>query len=347
MKCESSAPGKLVLTGEYAVLKGAPAIVLGMNRRAKSIVESVASTTCSFKSTGFEASSQHNLLQFLANDPPEPHDPARQVWYVLQQLKNDNCLAKELTGFRVHTDSGALFSNGKKLGLGSSAAICTALTAGFLVLFGKSEQPKTKIIFDVAATAHSAGQDGLGSGLDIAAASYGGVIRYTRSDSQTGIATIKLPSNMHYQTFNSGQPADTRHYLGKFSTWMESAHTETFEVLCTTAARVAQVLGDKPLDWRVAMSDYIQSLQDFDAASKQGIYTQAHRSMHMLALEHRILYKPCGAGGGDLGIALSDDPEALKAFALAVKRATDTTAFLEIELEIDTNGVHTDSSQTG
>ena len=30
----ASAPGKLIVTGEYAVLEGAPALVVAMNRRA-------------------------------------------------------------------------------------------------------------------------------------------------------------------------------------------------------------------------------------------------------------------------------------------------------------------------
>ena len=347
MKCTSSAPGKLVLTGEYAVLNGAPAIVLAMNRRAHALVESVDSPTCTFQSTGLEANTQHSLSRLLVDEAPDIHDPAYLVWYVLQALRNSNKLSTELTGLRIHTDSNALFSHGKKLGLGSSAAICTSLTASLLALFGKSVQAKIETIFDNALSAHCAAQNSRGSGLDIAAACYGGVINYARSDSKTEITTIKLPTNLHYQVFNSGQPANTSFYLEKFSAWLETANTQTFGMLCDAARKVANVLSNKPDNWLKPMSEYTLALQNFDTASQQGIYTQAHRSMHILALKHRILYKPCGAGGGDLGIALSDDPKALESFTSAVKNSADTADFLEIDLEIDTNGVHTDSTQTG
>jgi len=343
----SSAPGKLVLAGEYAVLKGAPAIVLAINRRAKVRVENADSPTCTFKSTGLEAYTQHSLSRLLSEEPPELNDPARLVWYVLRQLRDANKLTRGLTGLKIHTDSSSLFFHGKKLGLGSSAAICTSLTASLLAFFGKAEQPETKTIYENALSAHYAAQNSHGSGLDIAAASFGGVIRYTRSEDSTGIKTIKLPANMHYQIFSSGQPADTSLYIGKFSKWFNSANTRSFEVLCDAAIMLAETLGNNSGDWPIAMSAYTRILQNFDTASQLGIYTESHTAMSTLALKHGILYKPCGAGGGDLGIALSDNPEALGAFTSATKKTTDTSAILEIDLEIDTNGVHTDSTKTG
>lgn len=42
MRLTASAPGKLVLLGEYAVLDGAPALVLAVNRRARA---ALATTT--------------------------------------------------------------------------------------------------------------------------------------------------------------------------------------------------------------------------------------------------------------------------------------------------------------
>ena len=38
----ASAPGKLVVTGEYAVLEGAPAVVLAVGRRAQVVLDSSA-----------------------------------------------------------------------------------------------------------------------------------------------------------------------------------------------------------------------------------------------------------------------------------------------------------------
>ena len=41
MNIEVSAPGKLVLIGEYGVLYGAPALVMAVDRRARVVLEAV------------------------------------------------------------------------------------------------------------------------------------------------------------------------------------------------------------------------------------------------------------------------------------------------------------------
>ncbi len=347
MMYTSSAPGKLVLTGEYAVLNGAPAVVLAVNRRARAILKQADSPVCTFNSKGFEAQSRHSLSRMLAEEPPEEQDPARLNWFVLNQLINSSQLTRQITGFTVDTDSSCLFYKGQKLGLGSSAAICTCLAANLLSMFGSTIPLKPDVVFDVAHGAHNAAQNSRGSGLDIAAASYGGIICYTNSDSGARIDTADLPTSMHYQVFSSGLAANTNVFLEKFSSWLQSNSDQTLDKLSGSAENIAHVFRDSPDDWHGAISEYIQRLQEFDNASQQGIYTQAHCSMDKLALKHGILYKPCGAGGGDIGIALAEDPEALRAFTTAVKNTAGTSNFLDIDLEIDTHGVHTDSSQAG
>jgi phosphomevalonate kinase len=347
MMVTSTAPGKLVLTGEYAVLNGAPAVVLAVNRRASAMLKQLDTPSCTFNSKGLDAQSRYSLSRMLSDDPPQEQDPARLGWYVIRQLLNSSHLSKQITGFSIKTDSSHLFDKGQKLGLGSSAAICACLTANLMAMFGNTVQPKPDRVFDVAFAAHYSAQNSRGSGLDIAAACYGGVICYTNSISGARIVPTELPSNMFYQIFNSGQAASTNVYLEKFSSWLQSGPTHSLDKLSNSAENIAHVFRENPNDWRIAMSEYIQALQDFDNASQQGIYTQTHGSMNKLALKYRILYKPCGAGGGDLGIALAEDPEVLHAFTTAVKNTASTTTFQNIDLEIDSHGVHTDSSQAG
>jgi phosphomevalonate kinase len=70
-------------------------------------------------------------------------------------------------------------SDANKTGLGSSAALITALTAAMLVFFGGIDihSPNgQRIIHNLAQAAHCAAQGKVGSGFDIAAAVYGSCI---------------------------------------------------------------------------------------------------------------------------------------------------------------------------
>jgi phosphomevalonate kinase len=81
---------------------------------------------------------------------------------------------------------------------------------------------------------------------------------------------------------------------------------------------------------------YVRCLQEMDEAAGLGIYSQAHRTLDRLANSAQVVYKPCGAGGGDIGIAVSDDNLALNTFdALSIR-----ASFLTLDLEIAAHGVH-------
>jgi D-serine dehydratase len=48
-----------------------------------------------------------------------------------------------------------------------------------------------------------------------------------------------------------------------------------------------------------------------------------------------LVYKPCGAGGGDIGIAFGFEPEALNRFCQQVT----TLKFINLDMEMALNGV--------
>src|SRR5690606_21597860 len=72
------------------------------------------------------------------------------------------------------------FEGGHKLGLGSSAAVATALAAALAAAGGI--RPDRELLFDLASSAHRTAQGGTGSGGDVAASVYGGLLFYTRGD---------------------------------------------------------------------------------------------------------------------------------------------------------------------
>lgn len=73
----------------------------------------------------------------------------------------------------VTVDSSALTGGGRKLGLGSSAAVAVAVTHA-LLCGPRGAAPPLDTVFRTALRAHRAAQGGRGSGYDVAASTYGG-----------------------------------------------------------------------------------------------------------------------------------------------------------------------------
>ena len=65
------------------------------------------------------------------------------------------------------------------------------------------------------------------------------------------------------------------------------------------------------------------------------IFTTPHQRLDRIASELGLVYKPCGAGGGDIGIAFGFEPEALNRFC---QRVT-TLKFINLDMEMALNGV--------
>ncbi len=158
----ASAPGTLMLLGEHAVLNNKPAIVLAIDKRITVILH-----------TRFDQkiviSSQLGNFEFNLHEIDKISDqPSFQfILAVIQHFKE--ALKKNNQGFDlvIHSE----FSH--DCGLGSSAAVTVATVAVLLQLCSKN----TDMLFEIARKIIRDVQ-GVGSGADVAASVYGGVIVY-------------------------------------------------------------------------------------------------------------------------------------------------------------------------
>jgi phosphomevalonate kinase len=219
----------------------------------------------------------------------------------------------------IHTDTSAFFTGSQKLGLGSSAAVCTAMYLLLCELTGR-EAMQTE-----AMAIHKHWQGGKGSGLDIASVWHGGLIHF-----QDGVATrATLPADVHWQVIFSGRSAGTKDHIASFDAWRKKSSTRPLDDLVKASTDLYN--GSLSL---ADLARYCEVLKAFDEAANLNIFTQAHTRLGTLAAAAGVLYKPCGAGGGDIGIGFSDDPSALAVFQ---RKAADD-GFLTLDLEMDPHG---------
>jgi phosphomevalonate kinase len=81
--------------------------------------------------------------------------------------------------------------------------------------------------------------------------------------------------------------------------------------------------------------DYIRVLREFSDDHGLGIFDAGHAEMTAAAEAAGLVYKPCGAGGGDVGIVLSSRVESIAEF---VDRAKEQS-FRHLAISADPLGV--------
>lgn len=264
------APGKLLLTGEYAVLFGAPALVTAVDRYAEA------------------------RLTEDASERPRAPEPA----LALARLEAE----RGPLGRGMTTDVTALRAGGMKLGLGSSAAATVAAAAAALYAYGARPTPGE--LFDLADSAHRAIQPG-GSGVDVAASAHGGTLCFSR-DPGPRVEPVTLPPGLAVRVVFTGREASTQAMLGAMRRF-EAEHPAAFEAamdqLRDEARRAAGAVTAGAAAFVEGAGAYGEALGDFGARVGVPIVDEASLAVDALARRHGGRAKPSGAGGGDVAVA--------------------------------------------
>ncbi len=297
MTRSASAPGKIVLSGEYAVLDGAPAICMAVNRRARARVCRAEGNTGLVAAPGFTGISGEYRVRGGRIEWLRGADAFDLVDAVLQTLGVAEPLDMTL-------DSGAFLdtASAAKLGLGSSAALCTALCAA---MRGDTA------VSDCAARAHSRFQQGRGSGADVACSVHGGLIEYRMDGAQ--VTAPGWPEALSFRVVWTGTAAPTTAKLRRLQTADRHASRTA---LAEQSRYVAEAWGNGDAEALLAAySRYVEVLRQFSNDHDLGVFDGGHDELSRAAEAVGVIYKPCGAGGGDVGIALSADSGRLEDFA--------------------------------
>jgi mevalonate kinase len=318
-----SAPGKLVLSGEYAVLDDAPAICMAVNRRARVTLAASDAACHSVTAPGFaDATGRFEVaaggFEWLENG--EEFRLVEQVW------KTANARVPGQLSLVLDSSEFEDEQSGIKLGIGSSAALSVALSNA-LCEVAASDADATRIAF----AAHRQFQQGLGSGVDVACSSMGGLIEYTMD----GAAARRLewPAGLSMGVVWVGVPASTGDKL-ELLRGQAARPSRAALVLASRRIAAAWAGGDAEaiLD---EYRDYNHVLREFSIDHELGIFDAGHAELTAAAARAGVVYKPSGAGGGDTGVILAADAAAVEAFADVAREMN----ALHLDMHIDEDGV--------
>jgi len=264
------APGKVVLLGEYAVLDGGPALVAAVDRGVACEV---------------------TAGPFAIETPPGTDD----------RFVRPALAAAEAPAARYRFYAHPPPTTQSKPGLGSSAAATVVATLAGRCL---ADAPPSPAELHRAALAVHRAIQGSGSGIDVAAAAWGGVVRMQGTAVQPRAA-------VDVAVAFSGRSAKTGPRVQQYLAW---PHRERF-----VQASRALVDGDGPLPDRLAAGGELLGAM----AAEAGIayWTDGLRALCDLARRHGGGAKPSGAGGGDVVVAAFEEAAQRQAWEQAVSDA--------------------------
>lgn len=316
----ASAPGKLMIAGEYAVLEGATALVAAVSARV----------TASWSTTARDASTP-------ANDRSRGHRGIPPEAALARELAEDRVGPIELD---LDIDATDLRRGDRKLGLGSSSAAAVAAAGAVFAHAGHDVTAPAvrREVLDVAMRGHRtiAPQ---GSGADVAAAALGGVVRFRRDGDEVAAAVTPWPDGLHVRVIWTGVPARTSDLVARVRE-LEGRDRGVFDARMQALGEVAARLVDafeaaRPADVVDAAIAHHAAMAALGAAADAPIVEARLDAVARLARELGGGAKPSGAGGGDVALGFFVEATAADRFA----RACRAEGHAPLDLELGTEGV--------
>ena len=332
MRVVARAPAKLFLTGEYAVLRGAPALVAAVDRHAEVSVRLEAGPG------PLVVESLTDGQRYVMDDPDAEELTGGDLGAILAALRVARAWAPELARMRadVTVDARPFLVDGKKLGLGRSAASVTAAVAGFLA--GADHRDPAEVC-EAAIAAHALFQEGHGSGADVAAAARGGVVEFRRSAGQLAIAARQVPPGLHLVVGWTGVSVPTDPLLKRFTAYAARHEPPALGALCAVAERAAAAAAASDASgFGEAVAETAKLLARLGEETGIPIVTPPLVRLVDAAQRLGAVAKPSGAGGGDCGIAFATSPEQ----ADAVRAAWRAEGIVPLALAIVGEGVRSE-----
>ena len=342
---ETRAPGKLFIAGEYAVVEpGQPAVLIAVDR-------CITVRLTESEGAGRIHSSEYGQAPVIwrREDDGEhiivderPFDYVLSAISTVEELRSGRGARPRY--FDLEISSELNDADGRKFGLGSSAAVTVATIAALDEFYELgltlTERFKLAVLATIAISTKA-------SGGDLAASTFGGWIRYSSPDRAAlhahreahGVVSamtcaewagcsarrVTPPSSVDLLVGWTGSPASTEHLVKRVHTPSERADQSSTEYSESTPAPekprplvsfaaeshtlVDDLVAAFDADDAEASMTTIRSvralLQRLSDSTRSLIETEALHDLCEIAETHGAAAKPSGAGGGDCGIALA------------------------------------------
>jgi phosphomevalonate kinase len=296
----TSAPGKLMLSGEYVVLDGVRALVAAVDVRARAYwMDALAEGT---KVAPPEVRSTANMCRWRGFHPPTVDGMPLELDVVTTDF----------------------YEGGEKLGLGSSAASAAAAAAAHMLerfpLIGSALHD----VFRAAHDGHKTSVGAHGSGADVAASVYGGFLEVIKTAGPyPEVRALAWPAGLKVSVVWSGSSARTSDALttvAKVRKLEPARYADAAAPLTASAEIFARAFESAELGALLAATElHHEAMRSFGAGTGLDVVTGALGAIAALAKEHGGAAKPSGAGGGDCAIAFFDDAARKRAFDAACR----------------------------
>ncbi len=353
-------PGKLMIAGEFAVLEPYhQLIVIAVDRFLYTTIRDSKVNEVNIENYKLF----HQRFHFDGTDVKFEKE-GRAVRFVKSALTTTLTYLREksitITPFALTINSELDDkTTGQKYGLGSSAAVVTSVVTAVLTKF-LNEKPKKDIIFKLAAIAHTQTQ-GSGSGADIAASTYGGVLNYAsfqagwlleqlektdrisrfveRKWTYLTIEPVQFPPSLHLCVGWTGKPASTKSLVSEIRKLKKENSVQYYEQFLEKSKRAVRTIveGMEKNDVDIFFQGIEQNRKALREIGEHANVEIETKKLYILSKEAERLGgvgKLSGAGGGDCGIAFVPSREV----SLQLQKRWQEKGIIPLNIQVYENG---------
>lgn len=328
---KASAPGKLYIAGEYAVVtNGYPAILVAVDQFITVTLQETdeeGGTIYSALNGGLPIPWTRQNGRLVIDERENPFIYITQAVKITEQYLEEQ--GKKLAFFHLSVESELDDAKGKKYGLGSSGAVTVASIKALLLFYGM--EPTPELVYKLSALAHLSVNSN-GSFGDIAASSYTGWIAYSCFDREwvkrqkervslselvasawpdLRIQPLTPPKGLRLVIGWTGSPASTTHLVDKVNNKRMDMADFYPQFLANSKCCVEEIVDAfGQADIPAIQKGILQNRSLLNQLSQHTgvlIETKLLTQLVNTALKHGGAAKSSGAGGGDCGIVLIEE----------------------------------------
>jgi phosphomevalonate kinase len=257
------APGKLVLTGAYAVLHGAPAVAIGVSRGAYA------------DSSRGAVVLTPEVASALGRDVRPPHVDASTMFVGSRKLGLGASAAILVASVAAHeADAGA----------------------------DLSDPAFREKLFGMTRDAHARAQSG-GSGVDVAVSVYGGAVQYVMGEPVKRVTLPRGVLVSVFACKTSARTSELRAQIDRLGQTNPAAHRACMSDLVAIANDAARAVADGDAAAFVdGLRRTARGLARLGTEARVGIVPEGFDELEAIAAREDASFSVSGAGGGDVAV---------------------------------------------